>query len=175
MSSAPDSLAKLRQMSPEELLELGQDSLKQRLLEQATAAHQKYAPLTLANLEALLADPACARYPTRLVFEFGEMALHQFADIDLDDDCLEEDRRVLCLRPVLRERPDLVVLAVAYMLPVLNYGEVVADEHCRLYGATLLGLMEEEFYRQICALADFAGCAPTPADPTEPGACSGVS
>ncbi len=163
-NTAPDSLAQLRQMTPEALLELGQDSLRQRLLEQATLAHQKHAPLTPANLEALLADPACTRYPTRLVFEFGEMARHQFADIDLDYDCPEEDRRVLFLRPNLRDRPDLAALAVAYMLPVINYGDVINDELCRLFGATLLGLMEEEFYRQICALADFAGCAPAPAD-----------
>jgi hypothetical protein len=49
------------------------------------------------------------------------------------------------LRPPLRDHPDLVVLAVAYMIPVINYGEIVTDEHCRCYGTTLLGLMARIF------------------------------
>lgn len=155
---AADPVAQLRQLSTEELIQLGEDSLKQRLVEQAVYAHQKYHPLTPAALEALLADPECARYPTRLVFEFGEMAMHQFAQPEPDPRNLQENGRVLYLRPVLQSRPDLVLLAVAYMLPALNYGEIITDEHCQLYGAALLGLMREEFYAQICALADFAGC-----------------
>ncbi len=40
------------------------------------------------------------------------------------------------------------------MTPVLNYGEVVTDDHCLIYGAVLQGLGEEEFYRKICQLAE---------------------
>jgi hypothetical protein len=97
------------------------------------------------------------RYPTRLVYEFGEMAMHQFAQPDFDYRNPDENGRVLYPRPLLRARPDLVVLAVAYMTPLLNYGEIIKDENCVLYGATLLGLMEDEFYQKICALADFVG------------------
>ena len=32
--------------------------------------------------------------------------------------------------------------------------------NCLRYGATLLGLMEEEYYRQICVLADWIGAEP---------------
>jgi hypothetical protein len=144
-------------MSTTELLRLGEDSLKQRLVEQATYAHLKHGPITPDKLEALLQDPDCLRYPLRLVFEFGEMAMHQFAQPDLDCRNTEKDGRVLYLRPTLRERPDLVVLAVAYMLPVVNYGEIITDEHCLLFGATLIGLLEQEFYQQICAIAEYVG------------------
>jgi hypothetical protein len=58
---------------------------------------------------------------------------------------------------MLRDRPERVVLAVAYMIPLINYGEIIADDHCQLYGATLLGMTEAEFYRAICELADFVG------------------
>jgi hypothetical protein len=43
------------------------------------------------------------------------------------------------------------------MVPVINYGEIIADEHCLLYAATLLGLMESEYYDRLCALADLCG------------------
>ena len=32
--------------------------------------------------------------------------------------------------PLLRERPDLLPLAVAYMIPLINYGDIISDEHC---------------------------------------------
>src|SRR5262245_52833776 len=122
-SSKPlDPVQQLRSMSSEELLRLGEDSLKQRLVEQATFAHTKHGPLTPQKLEDLLADPDCVRHPVRLVFEFGEMAMHQFAQPDFDYRDPEENGRVLYLRPLLHDRSDLLLLAVAYMLPVINYG-----------------------------------------------------
>lgn len=152
-----DPLADLRRLSPAALEQLGQDSLRGHLVAQAVVAHQTYGPLTFGKLEGLLHDPRCVRYPTRLVFEFGEMARHQFAQPEVDWRNPEQEGRVLCLRPMLRERPELVVLAVAYMIPLINYGDIISDEHCLRYGATLLGRMEGEYYRQMCELADWAG------------------
>jgi hypothetical protein len=149
--------ADLRKLSPEELEKLGQDSLREHLLAQAVVAHQKHGPVTFEKLDALLHDPDCLRYPVRLVYDFGEMAMHQFAQPDVDHRNREQSGQVLYLRPILRERPEQVVLAVAYMIPLINYGRVVSDELCLAYGATLLGIMEEEFYRDVCALADLVG------------------
>ncbi len=159
MKVATDPIADLRRLSETELEQLGQRSLRDHLLAQALVAHQKYAPVTVDKLEALLHDPECVRHPTRLVFEFGEMARHQFAQPDIDCREPEQDGRVLYLRPLLRDQPELIVQAVAYMIPLLNYGDIITDDHCRLYGATLLGLMEDQYYDQICALADTVGAS----------------
>lgn len=147
----------LRKMSSAGLEQLGQDSLRDHLLAQAVVAHQKHGPLTFDKLDALLHDPDCLRYPVRLVYEFGEMAMHQFAQPDLDHRNTVQGGRVLYLRPILRDRPDLILLAVAYMIPLINYGDIITDDHCLRYGAALLGMMEDEFYHEICALADFVG------------------
>ena len=157
MNAAIDPIADLRCMSAAELEKLGQDSLRDHIHAQAVVAHQKHGPLTFDKRDRLLNDPECVRHPTRLVFEFGEMARHQFAQPDVDWRNTKQDGRVLYLRPLLRDRPDLVVLALAYMIPLINYGDIVSDEHCLLYGATLLGLMEVEYYQQMCALADLVG------------------
>jgi hypothetical protein len=149
--------ADLRKLTPAELEQLGQQSLREHLLAQAVVAHQKHGPLSAAKLEALLCDPDCLRHPVRLVYEFGEMAMHQFAQPDIDWRNREQDGRLLYLRPLLRERPDLLLLAVTYMIPLINYGDIITDEHCVAYGATLLGMMEGEFYQAICALADSVG------------------
>jgi hypothetical protein len=167
-TSTPD----LRKLSSAELEKVGQKSLRDHLAAQAIVAHQKHGPLTADKLDALLQDPECLRHPVRLVYEFGEMALHQFAQPDMDWRNTGQDGRVLYLRPMLRNRPDLLPLAVAYMIPVLNYGDIIADEHCLLYGATLLGLMEEEFYRQLCALSDCLGAETRfPGQPTTKCGC----
>lgn len=149
--------ADLRKLSPVELEQLGQQSLREHLVAQAIVAHQKHGPLTADKLEALLHDPDCLRHPVRLIFEFGEMAMHQFAQPDIDWRNTEQDGRVLYVRPLLRERPDLLPLAIAYMIPLINYGDIITDDHCRSYGAMLLGMMEEEFYQQICELAELVG------------------
>jgi len=147
----------LRRLSSAEMEQLGQQSLREHLLAQAGVAHQKHAPLTAEKLERLLQDPDCLRHPVRLVFEFGEMAMHQFAQPDIDWRNTEQDGRVLYLRPLLREHPGLLPLAVAYMIPLINYDEIISDEHCLLYGATLLGITEDEFYKALCRLADVVG------------------
>jgi len=147
----------LRKLSPLELEQLGQQSLREHILAQAIVAHQKHGPLTADNLHTFLRDPDCLRYPVRLVFEFGEMAMHQFAQPDVDWRNTENDGRVLYVRPLLKAEPARLPLAVAYMIPLINFGDIISDGHCLLYGATLLGLMEAEYYEQICALADFVG------------------
>ena len=157
MQGSHDPAADLRQLSPAELVKHGQDSLRDHIAAQAVVAHHKHTPLTFAGLDALLSDPDCLRYPTRLGFEFGEMAAHQFAEPGPDLRNPEQAGRVLYLRPSLRDRPDLALLAVAYMIPVINYGEVVTDAHCVRYGATLLGMMESEFYDAVCRMADYVG------------------
>ncbi len=157
MSHTTDPVAQLRGMSTSKLIQLGEESLRNHLVAQAVVAHQKHSGLSFEGLDILLTDPECLRHPTRLVFEFGEMAMHQFAQPDLDHRNQEQEGRVLYVRPILRQHPNLVVLAVAYMIPVINYGDVVSDEHCLLYGATLLGMMAEEFYQKICHLADVVG------------------
>jgi hypothetical protein len=153
-------LAQLRRLSAAELEQMGRESLREHLLAQAIVAHQKHGALPAEGIEAFLRDPECVRHPVRLVFEFGEMAMHQFAQPDIDWRNTAEDGRMLYLRPVLRNRPDLLRVAVAYMIPLINYGEIASDEHCLSYGAALLGLMEGEFYEKICALADFCGAEP---------------
>lgn len=152
-----DFLAELRCMTAEQLEDAGQRSLREHVVAQAAVARARHGPLMDEQLAALLRDPTCLRHPVRLVFEFGEMAMHQFGQPDIDWRNTAEDGRVLYLRPMLRDRPDLVRLAVAYLIPLINYGDVVTDAVCVHYGAALLDLTPEEFYRRICALADLVG------------------
>ncbi len=166
MDNLLNTVDELRRMSASELADAGEDSLKLRLKEQGQEARDKHGILSPSNLETILSDPDCVRYPTRLVLEFGEMAMHQFAhpDIDIRD---ETGRgRVIYLRPILGKRPDLLALAVSYMIPVINYGDqMIGDEHCQVYGASIMGMSEDVYYQAICELADYVGAEERMADP----------
>ena len=154
------------------LAQVGEQALRDHLVAQAVVAHHRYGSLSADRLDEFLRDPQCLRHPVRLVYEFGEMAMHQFAHVDADWRGDDPAGKVLYLRPGLRGEPAAVVLAVAYMVPVLNYRDVASDGHCLLYGATLLGLTVDEFYRAICTMADGLGAAARlPGDPAFPPPC----
>lgn len=155
MNDLLQSIDELRRMSAAELLQVGEDSLLSRIREQAEEARQRHGLLSPANLQTFLEDPDTVRYPTRLVLEYGEMGVHQFAQPE--PDFRNPGGRMLYVRPVLGQRPDLLALAVSYMIPIINYGELISDAHCLAYGATLLGLDEETYYQKICEMADYTG------------------
>ncbi len=153
-----DPIEAFRRLTPEEQIQEGEDSLLSHVLEKAIQAHAKYPLLGMDQMDAFLADPDCLRYPTRYVYEFGsEMAPHQFAQPEEDFRLPGGQGKVVYLRPVLRQRPDFAALAVAYMVPPINYGDIASDAHCLVYAAALLGLTEDECYERLCAVADFCG------------------
>lgn len=175
MNELLQTVDELRRMSTAELTKLGEDSLMDHLRHQATEARGRHGGLCPTNLETFLNDRDCVRYPTRLVLEFGEMSPHQFAQPDRDYRSNHPEARVIYLRPILGRRPDLIALAVSYMIPVINYGGIITDEHCLEYGAKLLGLNTEDYYNCICELADFVGAEFCAADehpaPSSSGGC----
>ena len=183
MSDFLHEIDELRRMSETELTRLGEDSLLDHLRHQATEARGRHGGLGPTNLETFLNDRDCVRHPTRLVLEFGDMGPHQFAQPDRDYRSDQPEARVLYLRPILGGRPDLVALAVSYMIPVINYGQVANDEHCLEYGATLMNTTVDDYYEQICKLAEFVGAealqadaSPADAQPAAAGCgCGGCS
>jgi hypothetical protein len=110
-------------------------------------------PLNPANLQAFLTDPQCLRYHTRLAFDRTGLEPHQFAQPELQGNecCLHVD-------PHLKDKPDMLYLAVAYMAAVINYGDAATPELAELHGSLLTGLSPEEFYLKISAIADVIQC-----------------
>jgi len=164
MASLLDTVDELRRMSEAELANVAEDGLATRLREQAAHAHATYHGLRPSNLGTFLADSEFVRYPTRLVLEFGEMGAHQFAHPE--PDIRNPGGVMLYLRPILGKRPDYLVRAVSYMIPVINFGKIITDDHCLIYGAALMGLSVDAYYDAVCELADFAGAEPAERTPS---------
>ena len=49
---------------------------------------------------------------------------------------------------------DLIPLLIAYYIPSVNYGDVVSHVEAELFGATLLSLDVDEYYKILCSVAD---------------------
>lgn len=154
-----------RNLSNSELGQLGEDGLNAHLIERGKFAHLKHGGLRPDHIETFLADRDCVRHPTRLSLEFREMGPHQFAHAERDRRLLNEITYILYVRPTLEQRPDLMAFAIAYMIPVINYGEIVTDDHCLMFGATLMGMTETAFYLKVCEVADFVEAAVRFPDP----------
>lgn len=149
-----------RGRTPDDLAALGEAGLRAHLEDRALRAHAKYPDLGFEQLPAFLEDPECLRHPTRLVFDLGDMAPHQFAQPEPASRRAGTEGVALFVHPGLLRRPEMVPAAVAYAVPQINYGDIVTGEHCLLYGATLLGMLAGEYYDALCALADAVGARP---------------
>jgi hypothetical protein len=144
--------SQLRALNGAELARLGEESLRTHMVDMAIVAHAKYVPLTSESLAAFLDDRNNVRYPVEIVYDIGSMAPHQFAQPEPDGDGYK-----LYLHPELKGMDGDVAMAIAYFIPVINFGDLVNDEHCLLYGATLSGLTADEYYGELCRIADSMG------------------
>jgi hypothetical protein len=68
------------------------------------------------------------RHPVKLVFENGSMAPHQFAHPEIDGESFK-----LYVHPQLKHNAEMLAQAVAYFIPVMNYGSLINDGHCLVY------------------------------------------
>ena len=151
-STHPQSGSQLRALGHTELARLGEESLKDHLVDTAILAHQLYAPVVGNSLNEFIANRDLLRHPIRISFEMGSMAPHQFAQPEQRDDEL-----VLCVHPDLKNSEQDLAYAVAYFVPVINYGALINDDHCLVYGATLFGLTIDEYYQELCRMANRVG------------------
>lgn len=138
-------------------------SLNAHVIAKGAEIREKYGPVIgWDELQRLLQDRACVRYPCDLVFdatplEPGECA-HPVAKGDQP-----EDGFAMYVHPFfLAELPQVPAL-VLYQLVTVNYGVFASADDAEAFGASVLGLTKDEYYRRLCELADRLGgsCGPT--------------
>lgn len=134
----------------------GQRSLREHVLGKALEARAKAGGrIDRAAILRLLADRTVVRYPVGVRFDAEPLRPGEFA-------CLEalgghpSDGFCLFVHPRFERQDELLPLLIAYYIPAVNYGDVATHVEAELYGATLLGLDSEEYYRRLCAAADSA-------------------
>ena len=116
-------------------------------------------PLCPENMPVFLNDPSFIRYPTKIVFSREGLEAHQFAQ-PFFIQSPGETRCLLHVDPRLQGRDDLLVLVVAYMAAVINYGNAATPEVAELQGSILTGMPPEDFYKKICEISDSLSLQP---------------
>jgi hypothetical protein len=117
----------------------------------------KYGPrMGWAELQRMLEDRACVRYPCDVVFDAsalqpGELAYPQPRGLR------PEEGFTLFVHPRFRDRLEEVPAVVLYQLVLVNYGEFASPADAETFGAAALGISQDEYYRHLCRLADETG------------------
>jgi hypothetical protein len=126
---------------------------------------QKYGPtIGLAEVERILNDRACVRYPCRIVFDATPLEPGELAHpTPLGE--RPEDGFIMNVHPFLMTRLRDVPAVVLYQLVLVNYGPFVSPEDAESFGAAVLGISAEEYYATLCSMADEVleddgGCCP---------------
>lgn len=129
----------------------------------------KYGPqIGWAELQALLRDRTCVRYPCTIEFDATRLNPGEFAYPEANGETPEEGF-TLYVHPIYLTQLALVPYLVLYQLVVVNYGEFAANEDAEAFAAAALGLDVETYYGTLCELADQLGAGLDPG--TGAGGC----
>ncbi|MFO1514604.1 MAG: hypothetical protein U1F83_17120 [Verrucomicrobiota bacterium] len=122
----------------------------------------KYGPhIGWKELQQILKDRACVRYPCEIVFDSaalqpGELAYPQ------PNGGRPEDGFTLFVHPSFMMQLRSVPTLAFYQLVLVNYGDFASATDAESFGAAALGLNRDQYYAELCQLADqvqACGCA----------------
>ena len=137
----------------------GYRALREHVLEKALLARQRYGPRIDAEaMTRVLADRDIVRFPTTMRFDARPLMAGEFAcPVPLGD--RPADGYDLVIHSHFAERPEALPLIAAYHVVAINYLDVATNVEAELFGAALLGMEVDEYYRRVCELADELGGA----------------
>lgn len=114
------------------------------------------------QLQRLLADRAYVRYPCEIIFDATDLLPGECVHPVQKGDRPEEGFN-MCVHPLFLLQLDRVPVLVLYQLVAVNYGEFASADEAESFGAAALGLTRDEYYAQLCGLADeLAGTSGAP-------------
>ncbi|MCP3978874.1 MAG: hypothetical protein GY716_06025 [bacterium] len=128
-------------------------ALRSHVEDRALEARRQYGEIDWAAMQRMLGDSTVVRFPTEIRFDAGPLESGEFAYPQQLGDRPEQGFHLI-VHPAFAERHDVLPLLVAYQLVRINYGEIVTHEEAELFGAKLLGLDPDDYYRTLCELVD---------------------
>lgn len=122
----------------------------------------KYGPhIGWQELQLILGDRTAVRYPCKLVFDSSALQPGEFA-YPRPNGNRPEDGFTLFIHPLLMTQLERTTALALYQLVLVNYGEFASPADAETFGAAALGLSREQYYAELCSLADQladCGCA----------------
>ena len=132
-------------------------SLNAHVAAKGAEIFEKYGPaIGWPELQAILKDRTCVRYPCDLVFDSARLNPGEFAFPEPKGGVPEEGF-ILFVHPVYMTQLAMVPYLALYQLVTVNYGEFASAEDAETLASYALGLPREEYYQTLCGLADELG------------------
>ena len=130
------------------------ESLTAHVAAKGAEIWEKYGPrIGWSELQQILADRACVRYPCEIVFDAGSLEPGEFAHPQPRGN-KPEDGFAMFVHPVFMTQLDVIPRLVLYQLVLVNYGPFASAEDAETFGAAALGLTRDDYYSTLCRLAD---------------------
>ena len=132
----------------------GRQSLNAHVAAKGEEIRAKYGPhIGWTELQRILQDRACVRYPCEIVFDAGPLRPGEFAH-PVPRGERPEDGFALFIHPYFMTELDRISHLALYQLVIVNYGDFASPDDAETFGASALGLSKEEYYKSLCELAD---------------------
>jgi hypothetical protein len=132
-------------------------SLNAHVIAKGREIREKYGPaIGWEELLRLMEDRACVRYPCVIVFDSDPLEPGECAHPMPKGD-RPEDGFALYVHPFFLAQLSQVPALALYQLVSVNYGVFASADDAEAFGASVLGLTKDEYYRTLCELADQLG------------------
>jgi len=135
-------------------IEAARESLSDHVAEKGAEARRKYGPhIGWDQLQLLLQDRSCTRYPCEIQFNAEPLLPGEFAH-PMANGQDPQAGFVIHIHPQFANQRDSIPALVLYQLVLVNYGGFASTADAETFGAAVLGLSTDEYYASVCSLAD---------------------
>src|SRR5262245_31331635 len=129
-------------------------SLSDHVAAKAEEIRAKYGPhIGWNQLQKILADRSCVRYPCEIAFGGEPLLPAEFAH-PVQKGERPEEGFTMCVHPFFASQPDRVPYLVLYQLVLVNYGDFASPDDAETFGAGVLAISRDEYYQSLCQMAD---------------------
>jgi hypothetical protein len=133
-------------------------SLNAHVAAKGAEIFEKYGPhIGWKELQQILKDDDCVRYPCEIVFDASQLGPDEFAH-PVAKGAQPEVGFSMFVHPFFMTQLERVPYLVLYQLVLVNYGEFASPDDAETFGAGALGISKEDYYQALCAMADALTC-----------------
>ena len=132
-------------------------SLNTHVAAKGAEINAKYGPhIGWKELQRILEDRACVRYPCQVVFDTAGLQPGECAH-PVAVGGRPEDGFTLYVHPLFMTDLARVPLLALYQMVLINYGEFASPDDAEVFGAGAAGISRDDYYAELCEMADQIG------------------
>lgn len=146
-------------MAPQLTADDARQSLNSHVAAKGAEIFAKYGPhIGWKELQRILADRSCVRYPCQIVFDAAGLQPGEFAHPVANGE-RPADGFTMFVHPFYMTQLERVPHLVLYQLVLVNYGAFASPNDAETFGANAIGISPDAYYATLCEMADeIGGC-----------------